>query len=48
MVDRIGPLAMICCEPRQAWKGAAAAADSCAEVWLIRLTTLIIYQSLGK
>jgi len=41
MVDRIGPLAMIRCESRQAWKGAAAAADSCAGVWLIRLTTLI-------
>ncbi len=30
MVARIGPLATIYCEPRQAWKGAAAAEDSCA------------------
>ncbi len=42
MVDRIGSLAMICCKPRQARKGAAAAADSCAGVWLVRLATLFI------
>ena len=29
-----GPPATICCEPRQARKGAAAAADACAGVWL--------------
>ncbi len=40
MVDRIGPLAMTGCEPRQARKGAAAAADSCAGVWLIREAAL--------
>ena len=34
MVDRVGPLAMIPCKPRQARKGAAVAGDSCAEVWL--------------
>ncbi len=35
MVAYIGPLAAIGCEPRQARKGAAAAADSGAEVWLV-------------
>src|SRR5690625_5536643 len=30
----VGPLAMIGSEPRQARKGAAVAADSCAGVWL--------------
>ena len=34
MVTLSGPLATISCEPRQAWKGAAAAAASSAEVWL--------------
>ncbi len=29
-----GPLAMILCEPGQARKGAAAADDSCAGMWL--------------
>ena len=33
--DPTGPLATISCEPRQAWKGAAAAADSGAGVWLV-------------
>jgi len=37
MVTRIGPPAMLCCEPGQAWKGAAAAADACAGVWLVRV-----------
>ena len=41
MVTRVGPLATINCEPRQAWKGAAAAVDSCAGVWLVRVATLI-------
>jgi len=36
MVSRVGPLATIRCEPRQTWKGAAVAADSCAEVRLAR------------
>lgn len=34
MVSLAGPLAMIGCEPRQAWKGATVIADSCAVVWL--------------
>ena len=33
--DPTGPLATTSCEPRQAWKGAAAAADSGAGVWLV-------------
>lgn len=32
-----GPLATISREPGQAWKGAAAAVKSCAEVWLAGL-----------
>lgn len=36
MVARIGPLATKNCEPGQAWKGAAAAVNSCAGVWRIR------------
>jgi hypothetical protein len=39
MATHSGPLATIGCEPRQAWKGAAAAADSCAEVWLVWVAT---------
>ncbi|SUZ72791.1 uncharacterized protein METZ01_LOCUS25645 [marine metagenome] len=35
MVTHAGPLATRCCEPRQAWKGAAATADSGAGVWLV-------------
>ena len=31
----VGPLAMIICESGQAWKGAAAADDSCAGMWLV-------------
>jgi len=34
VVSLVGPLAMIGCEPRQARKGAAVTADSCAGVWL--------------
>lgn len=41
MVARIGPLATENCEPGQAWKGAAAAVDSCAGVWLVRAAALI-------
>ncbi len=32
----VGPLATIRCKPRQARKGAAAAAYSCAGMWLAR------------
>jgi hypothetical protein len=41
MVARIGPLATISCEPGQARKGAAAAVDLGAGVWLVRVATLI-------
>jgi len=37
MVAWMGPLATINREPGQAWKGAAAAVDSCAEVWLAQV-----------
>lgn len=40
MVARAGPLATICCEPRQAWKGAAVTTDSCAGVWLVRAAAI--------
>ncbi len=33
---RIGPLATIFCQLRQARKGATVAEDSCAEMWLVR------------
>ena len=36
MVACIGPRATQNCEPRQARKGAAAAVDACAVVWLVR------------
>lgn len=39
MVACIGPLATINREPGQARKGAAAAVDSCAGVWLVRAAT---------
>ncbi len=39
MVTIIGPLATISCEPRQARKGAAAAVNLGAEVWLVVVTT---------
>ena len=42
MVVLVGPLAMIGCEPRQTRKGAAAAADSCAGVWLAGVATLFL------
>ena len=41
MVAWVGPLATINREPGQAWKGAAAAVDLCAGVWLVRVATLI-------
>ena len=34
MVTHPGPPAAICCELRQAWKGATVTADSGAGVWL--------------
>ncbi len=40
MVTCAGPLATTSCEPRQARKGAAVAADSGAGVWLVQVTTL--------
>ena len=40
MVACIGPLATIDCEPGQARKGAAAAVDSGAGVWLVRAAAL--------
>jgi len=40
MAGRIGPLATINREPGQARKGAAAAVDSGAGVWLVRTATL--------
>jgi hypothetical protein len=39
MATHSGPLATIRCEPRQARKGAAAAADSSAGVWLVWVAT---------
>jgi hypothetical protein len=41
MAGRIGPLATIYREPGQARKGAAAAVDSSAGVWLVRTATFI-------
>ena len=41
MVTCIGPLATIYREPGQARKGAAAAVDSGAGVWLVQVATLI-------
>ena len=46
MVARIGPLATISREPGQARKGAAAAVDSGAGVWLVRVAAHIDYTSL--
>lgn len=40
MVAWIGPPATICREPRQARKGAAAAADSGAGMWLVQAASL--------
>jgi hypothetical protein len=41
MVACAGPLATISCEPRQARKGAAAAVNSCAGVWLVQAATFL-------
>ena len=43
MVSRIGTLAAINCLTRQAWKGAAEAMDSGAEMLLVRDATFILY-----
>ncbi len=43
MVGRVGPLATINGEPRQARKGAAATIDSGAGMWLARSTTRIFW-----
>jgi len=43
MVASVGPPATIRCELRQAWKGAAAAADSGAGVWLAGAATIMVY-----
>ena len=40
MATRIGPLAVVGGEPRQARKGAAAATDPGAGVWLVGVATL--------
>jgi len=40
MVACAGPLATISCEPRQARKGAAAAVDSGAGVWLVQVASI--------
>ena len=38
-VTLVGPRAMVGYKPRQARKGATVVADSCAVVWLARVTT---------
>ena len=45
MAEPASPPAMIDCEPRQAWKGAAAAIDSGAGVWLAGDAALFFYSS---
>jgi hypothetical protein len=45
MATCAGPLATTDCEPRQARKGAAAAVDSGAGVWLVQVAT---YSSPGR
>jgi len=42
MATCIGPLATINRESGQAWKGAAAAVDLGAGVWLVRVATFLI------
>jgi len=42
MVTCIGTLATSGCEPRQAWKGAAAAIDMCAGGLLVQVATLFV------
>ena len=41
-VVRVGPLAMVGYEPRQARKGATVVAEPCAGVWLARITTSVV------
>jgi len=41
MVACIGPLATVNCEPRQAWKGAAAAVVPCAGVWWVWVASIL-------
>ena len=43
MAAPVGPSATIRCEPRQARKGAAAAADSGAGVWLAGVATYSLH-----
>jgi len=43
MVACIGPLATVNCEPRQAWKGAAAAVVPCAGVWWVWVASIYCY-----
>jgi len=38
----VGPLATICREPGQAWKGAATATTSCAGMWLAELLPIFL------
>lgn len=40
LVTGVGPLATRNCESGQAWKGAAAAVDSGAEVWLASVASI--------
>ena len=44
MVAGVGPLAMRYREPGQARKGAAAAVDACAGVWLVSAAALNRYR----
>jgi hypothetical protein len=46
MVAWMGPLATINREPGQTWKGAAAAVDLCAGVWLVQAATLTRFSRL--
>ncbi len=46
MVTRIGSLATINCEPGQTWKGAAAAVDLGAGVWLVRAAAIFCFSFL--
>jgi len=41
MVTLIGPLATVSRELGQTWKGAAAAVDLCAEVWLVGVASIL-------
>ena len=51
MVARFGLPAILNCEPRQAWKGAAVAVDVCAGVSTVRAASrnnLLIYLMLAE